>query len=157
MGEDWPAPPAWLALDVTPRRVRRGQPVTIELNAPLPKLRLHDYELGLACLAHFAGVASTGEVADVGGQFRLDRQQLVWQDFRRIPGAVDEPPAPPPDGAPYVYEGADFTLDPLAIAIAPDAPYSYEGDLLSFYWAVWLRVRGRVLRPTAYVPLTVDP
>ena len=89
---------------------------------------------------------------------RLDRQQLVWDDFRRIPDTADEPePQPRPDDAPYVYEGADFTLDPLTIDIPADAPYSYEGDVLSFYWAVWLRVRGRVLRPTAYVPLVIEP
>ena len=39
----------------------------------------------------------------------------------------------------------------------PDAPYSYEGDVVSFYWGVWLRREGRVLDREAYVPLAVEP
>jgi hypothetical protein len=156
MGEPWPAPPDWLELDVAPRRLRRGAAVTVALRAPLAKLRLDDYELGLACLAHYATVESTHE-GDAPGRFRMDRQQLVWEDWHAIPGAAEEQAAPPGDEAPYAYPGETSAPGPLRLAVPPDAPYSYEGDLLSFYWAVWLRARLRPLRPTAYVPLVVEP
>jgi hypothetical protein len=86
----------------------------------------------------------------------MDQQRLVWEQWHPIPTHEEEPAAQPGE-APYVYPGESFVLGPLELAVPPDAPYSYEGDLLSFYWAVWLRERLRVLSPTAYVPLVVDP
>jgi hypothetical protein len=117
-----------MRLDVSPRRLRRGEAVTVSLGADHD---LHDHELGLACLAHYASTGKTAEVGELGGRFRADAQALEYEEW---------------------HEPADTEL-----RVPADAPYSYEGDLLSFYWAVWVRARNGGLNPIAYVPLTVDP
>jgi hypothetical protein len=117
-----------MRLDVSPRRLRRGEAVTVTFSADHD---MSDHQLGLACLAHYAATATTHEVGELGGRFRADAQALEHEDW---------------------HEPADVEL-----RIPEDAPYSYEGDLLSFYWAVWVRKRGSGLTPLAYVPLTVDP
>ena len=66
------------------------------------------------CLAHHAAVAKTTEPGDVGGRFRADRQVRLFEEWR---------PLGP---------------EPFALTVPLDAPYSYEGDLLSFYWGIWL-------------------
>jgi hypothetical protein len=117
-----------MRLDVSPRRLRRGEAVTVTFGADRD---LSDHELGLACLAHYATTAKTSEVGDFGGRFRTDAQALEYEQWH-----------PPADAE---------------LRVPADAPYSYEGDLLSFYWGVWVRARHGGLRPVAYVPLTVDP
>jgi hypothetical protein len=131
----WPAPPEWMRLEVAPRRLRRGEAVTVTFTARTDELAARPYELGLACLAHYASTAKTDEVGDFGGRFRADVQALEHAEWHRL---------------------TDAALT-LALQVPVDAPYSYEGDLLSFYWGVWVRVRERGLRPDAYVPLVVDP
>jgi hypothetical protein len=124
----WPPPPEWMRLDVSPRRLRRGEAITVTFNADRD---LSGHELGLACLAHYASTGKTAEVGELGGRFRADAQALEYEDW---------------------HEPADIEL-----RVPADAPYSYEGGLLSFYWAVWVRRRGSELKPVAYVPVTVDP
>jgi hypothetical protein len=124
-----------MQLDVAPRRLRRGEAVEISFNAQADALAARPYELGLACLAHYASTAKTQEVGDFGGRFRADVQALEHEQWHRL---------------------SDPALS-LVMQVPTDAPYSYEGDLLSFYWGVWVRVRERGLNPDAYVPLVVDP
>jgi hypothetical protein len=127
----WPEPPDWLRLEVEPRRLARGGNVTVTLDAP--QERIAGRELGLGCLAHHAGVHKTGEGGEAGGRFRMDRQTMTYADWR--PAGDSE---------------FEFT-------VPPDAPYSYEGDVVSFYWGIWLRAEGRVADREAYVPLVVEP
>ena len=133
----WPEPPDWLELTVEPRRLTRGGTVVATLEARPHELFSHSRELGLGCLAHRAGRFRTGEIGDVGGRFRMDRQDLVHADWRRLT--------------------RDNFAAPFEFAVPADAPYSYEGDVVSFYWAVWLRREFRVLDREAYVTLVVDP
>jgi hypothetical protein len=130
----WPEPPDWLQLEVEPRRLARGGTITATLEAPADELATHARELGLGCLAHHASRHKTGEFGDAGGRFRIDRQALVYADWRPVTG-------------PQVVE---FT-------VPEDAPYSYEGDVVSFYWAVWLRAELRVVDREAYALVWVDP
>ena len=133
----WPEPPDWLQLAVEPRRLRRGGTVTVTLEAPYEEIADHPRELGLGCFAHYADTSKSGEGGDAGGRFRLDRQTMAWGDWRLLEPSEE-------------YE-------PFVFTVPPDSPYSYEGDVVSFYWGVWLRREARVLDPEAYVPLVVDP
>ena len=133
----WPEPPDWLELQVEPRRLVRGESVTVLVEAPADALLEHRRELGLGCLAHRAGVQKTGEIGDAGGRHRMDRQDLVYDDWRLL-----------------TRENA---ADPFEFLVPADAPYSYEGDVVSFYWAIWLRREFRVLDREAYVVLVVEP
>jgi hypothetical protein len=103
----------------------------VKLTAPEDKLV--ERELGLGCLAHHAGTEGAGDGGGPGGRFRMDRQTLSYADWR------------PADNAEFEF------------SVPPDAPYSYEGDVVSFYWGIWLRREGRVLDREAYVPLVVEP
>ena len=67
----------------------------------------------------------------------MDRQDLVYDDWRLL-----------------TRENA---ADPFEFLVPADAPYSYEGDVVSFYWAIWLRREFRVLDREAYVVLVVEP
>ena len=134
----WPEPPEWLRLEVAPRRLARGGTVTVTIDAPYDQIADHPRELGLACLAHHAGSHKTGEGPGVGGRFRVDRQTLTHADWRLL-------------------EPSEEGYAPFEFVVPPDAPYSYEGDVVSFYWAIWLRAEARVLDREAYVPLVVEP
>jgi hypothetical protein len=125
----WPEPPDWLRLEVEPRRLARGESIAVSVEAPEGELA--GRELGLGCLAHHAGSHGTSEGGDAGGRFRMDRQTMTYADWRPL-------------------ENTEFT-------VPPDAPYSYEGDVVSFYWGIWVRAEGRVLDREAYVPLVVEP
>ncbi|HWM09327.1 MAG TPA: hypothetical protein VNO82_08275 [Solirubrobacteraceae bacterium] len=131
----WPEPPDWLRLEVEPRRLARGGTVTVAFDAPHDRIAEYPRELGLACLAHHAGRFKTGEVGNPGGRFRVDRQDVVCADWRLLDDAEGE---------------FEFT-------VPGEGPYSYEGDVVSFYWGVWLRAEARVLDREAYVAVVVDP
>jgi hypothetical protein len=131
VSEAWPPLPDWVDLDVTPRRLRRGAEVTVALRA-LELIDGHDRELGLVCVAHHATIGKTTDGIDPGGRFRSDAQSRVFEDWRPLGPAA------------------------LALTVPADAPYSYEGDLLSFYWGIWVRV-VRQQKPDGYVPLVVEP
>jgi hypothetical protein len=131
----WPEPPEWLQLEVEPRRLRRGETVAVTMRADRERLGERRRELGLACLCHHAGGFKTREVGDAGGRFRVDRQDVVCDDWRLVE-----------------HDEGRFEF-----TVPQDGPYSYEGDVVSFYWGIWLRPEAKVLDREAYVPLVVDP
>lgn len=129
----WPEPPDWLELEVSPLRLRRGGTVTVTLRAPIEEIADHPRELGLGCLAHHAARSLVGE-----GRFRIDRQDMVHDDWRLL-------------------EPSEEGFEPFEFTVPDDGPYSYEGEVVSFYWGIWLRAERRVLDREAYVALIVDP
>lgn len=102
--------------------------------APAERLAERTYEIGIGCLAHYAVVAKTGELPDVGGRFKTYRQTFIHADWRPLVAG-----------------------EPTVLRVPPDAPYSYEGDVISFYWGVLVRSSYRQLAVDAYVPLAVAP
>jgi hypothetical protein len=102
--------PAWLRLDVADGAVRRGEAVRLRWDAGEPAA---DHELRLALVVHHKIRVTTLEL-DVPGQFGAERQ--VWEIHDR---------APLPDGA-------------ARLRVPGDAPYSYPGTVLAFFWGVAL-------------------
>jgi hypothetical protein len=124
----WPPPPAWIELTAEPRRVRRGG--TVEVTARVLYAGYQDREIGLVCVAHHAALAKTTDGVDPGGRFRMNRQTVLSAEWRPLGTHTFEVPA--------------------------DMPYSYAGDLLSFYWGIWVREEPAD-RPEGYLPLAVEP
>jgi hypothetical protein len=122
----WPPPPGWIELTAEPRRIRRGD--SVEVSARVLHAGYQDREVGLVCLAHHATMGRTTDGTDPGGRFRVNRQTRLAEEWR--------------------------TLGIHSFEVPAGMPYSYEGDLLSFYWGVWLRDEDRL---EGYVPLVVEP
>ena len=106
----WPPMPAWLRLDVAKSPVRRGDAVRLRWVVDEPAA---DHELRLALVVHHKIRVTTLEL-DMPGQFGAERQ--AWAIHDRAPLAGGEGRLRVPD----------------------DAPYSYPGTVLAFFWGVAL-------------------
>jgi hypothetical protein len=106
--------PAWLRLDVTPAPVRRGEALRLRWTAAEP---VDGHELRLALVVHHKVELSTLDV-DVPGRFGAERQ--LWSIAGRAP-----------------LDGDEARLRPAA-----DAPYSYAGTVLGFFWGIALARAG---------------
>ena len=130
MAQDFPPPPDWARFALSSPRLRRGETLRVQLELDPGREGL---ELGFACLAHHAQVETTWD-GDVPGRVRNDRPSLREQEWVPVAPGLDE----------------------HAFAVPAEAPYHYEGELLSFYWALHLRAAGTP-DLLAYVPVTVLP
>jgi len=84
-------------------------------------------EVGLICTAHFdyrSGVSASAGDPGSGPRSRMVGERTVWEAWQPVES----------DGSPV----------PIELSIPPEAPYSYEGDVLSFSW---LLVARSVARP----------
>jgi hypothetical protein len=107
--------PAWLRIDAAPQPLRRGETLRLRWDADEPA---GDHELRLALVVHHKVKLSTLDL-DVPGQFGAERQ--LWSIADRTPL----------DG-----EGA------ARLRVPADAPYSYAGTVLAFFWGVALARAG---------------
>jgi hypothetical protein len=102
--------PAGLRLDVAAGPMRRGEAVLLRWAADEPA---GDLELRLALVVHHKIRATTPEL-DVPGQFGAERQ--VWA----------------------IYDRASLADGEGRLRVPGDAPYSYPGTVLAFFWGVAL-------------------
>jgi flagellar biogenesis protein FliO len=132
-------PVSHLRLDVHPLEVSRGQPVTARLTInDLAKVGDHELRVGLVCTEWYD----------------LQRADLN-PDTAAITRTVTE--------SSVAYEQwttIEHTAEPQAVTlqVPPDAPFSYEGTVLTYAWRVTARelVRRRT-DPTVDVPIWVTP
>jgi hypothetical protein len=102
--------PAWLRLDVADGAVRRGDAVRLRWDCEEPGA---NHELRLALVVHHRIRVTTLEL-DVPGQFGAERQ--AWAVHDRAPLAGGEG----------------------RLRVPGDAPYSYPGTVLAFFWGIAL-------------------
>jgi hypothetical protein len=123
--------PACLRLDAAGGTVRRGDAVRLRWaidEAP------EDHELRLALVVHHKRRASTLEGLGPDGRFGVEQQ--VWAVHDRAPLADGE----------------------AQLRVPADAPYSYPGTILAFFWGVALAAPGTpVDRPLGWAALRVLP
>jgi hypothetical protein len=114
MSAAWPPMPAWLRLDVAPARVARGASVRVRWAASDAP---DGHELRLALVVHHKVKLTTLDL-DVPGKFGAERQ--LWQ----VPDRV-------------ALDGEEARL-----RVPDDAPYSYPGTVLAFFWGIALARSG---------------
>jgi hypothetical protein len=102
--------PAWLRVDAAVDPVRRGEAVRLRWEADEPA---EGHELRLALVVHHKVKLTTLDV-DIPGQFGAERQ--LWAIYDRAPLADRE----------------------ARLRVPGDAPYSYPGHVLAFFWGVAL-------------------
>jgi hypothetical protein len=102
--------PAWLRLDVADAPVRRGEAVRLRWAAEQPAA---DHELRLALVVHHKIRVRTLEL-DVPGEFGAERQLWAIRDRAALAGGE------------------------ARLRVPEDAPYSYPGTVLAFFWGVAL-------------------
>ncbi len=119
-----------VTVDAEPERTRRGTSVQASARADR---EVGDLELGIVCTVFYDKTVSSGSR---GRSRRATRSSTVFE--RWVPAAV---------GA----FGSAVRVD-----VPGDAPYSYEGDCISFAWSLRARRAGR-RRTTAPQPLWVEP
>jgi hypothetical protein len=111
--------PEWLRVELAPSSVRRGERVRVRWEADeAPDGR----ELRLMLVVHHAHrrQARGSDAADPPGQAVLERQLHVVHDRAALGPAGDA----------------------LTLRVPPDAPYSYPGRILAFFWGVALAHAG---------------
>jgi hypothetical protein len=130
-----------LTVTVDRDRARRGERVTATVHSTLEQ----PVEVGLVCRVHFddivrtrtqAGTRLPGGTRSPGGSTRTVSEALVWETWA---------------AAPQAGLGASH-----AFTLPADQPYSHEGEVLSFAWAVVARREGR-RRLSAPAPVWVAP
>jgi hypothetical protein len=126
VSRSWPPLPGWVELTAEPRRLRRGG--SVEVSAQVRFAGYADREIGLVCVAHHAAIGTTTDGTDPGGRFRVHRQTRLHEEWRLL---------------------GTHTFD-----VPAEMPYSYEGEVLSFYWGIWLRDEERL---KGYLSLVVEP
>jgi hypothetical protein len=109
--------PAWLRVDAAPNPLPRGEALRVRWEADEPA---GGHELRLALVVHHKVKLSTLDL-DVPGQFGTERQ--LWWIADRTPLDGDG------DGA-------------ARLLVPADAPYSYPGTVLAFFWGVGLARDG---------------
>jgi hypothetical protein len=124
----WTAKARHVALTAWPDAVRRGDSVSVRVavERTVPAL-----EVGLVCREHYDAL-KTVHTADGRSKVRETSVADAYADWRpaqAIPGTED-----------------------VAFVVPLDAPYSYEGDAVSYAWRV--SVRGG--RRTLDVPIWVE-
>jgi hypothetical protein len=122
--------PAWLRLDAAPARVRRGESVRLAWAVEAPA---EGHELRLALVVHHKVKLTTLDL-DVPGKFGAERQLWAIQDRVALDGASTR------------------------LRVPADAPYSYPGTVLAFFWGVALaRAEDAVDEVLGWRPLQVMP
>ncbi|HTE60680.1 MAG TPA: hypothetical protein VK631_10055 [Solirubrobacteraceae bacterium] len=109
MAGAWPPMPDWLRVELARSSVRRGERVRVRWEADGTP---DGYELRLVLVVHHGGSDSMSPP----GQAVPERQVHVVHDRAALaPGR-----------------------DALSLRVPPDAPYSYAGRVLAFFWGVAL-------------------
>lgn len=146
-------PAEHLDLAVSPERRRRGDSVTAVLTiTDLAKVRRHDVEVGLVCTEwydeevdrvmdlgplgdDFLPIPSVG-ADDRGARQRVTREAIAYEEWVRVERT----------------RRAQTVTFPVPL----EAPYSHQGDCLSFAWRVEARQSDGPDRVTS-VPIWVAP
>jgi hypothetical protein len=115
----WPPMPEWLRVDLAPSSVRRGERVRVRWEADEPP---DGHELRLMLVVHHEHrlQARASDSVDPPGQAVLERRLHVVHDHAALTAAGDA----------------------LSLRVPPDAPYSYSGTILAFFWGVALARAG---------------
>ncbi len=117
-----------LAVTVDRQRVRRGEPLRVQVSSGEPTA-----ELGLVCRVHYDVLVHTDSGFDsVSSSNRVTSDATAWQSW--TPGG--------PGG--------------VTLTVPLDRPPSYEGNAVSFAWAVQARPSGGG-PPSDRVPVWVEP
>ena len=106
----WPPMPAWLRLEVADGAVRRGDAIRLRWATGAPEA---DHELRLALVVHHKIRLTTLEL-DMPGRFGSERQVWVIHDRAALAGGEAQ------------------------LRVPADAPYSYPGTILAFFWGAAL-------------------
>jgi hypothetical protein len=116
-----------------PAELRRGEDLDVRVSVADPERLESGAELGLVCVEYYS-VTRHSE----NSTYRDDAEATAYEDWRPIrPGQV----------RPYER-----------FQVPADAPYSHEGEYLSYNWSVRVR-EPRAMRPDARVdqPIWVSP
>ena len=117
MAAVWPPMPEWLRVDLAPSSVRRGERVRVRWEADEPP---DGHELRLMLVVHHEHRAWGSDSVDPPGQSVLERRLHVVHDHAALAPAGDA----------------------LSLRVPGDAPYSYPGRILAFFWGVALAHAG---------------
>jgi hypothetical protein len=123
-------------LAARPIEARRGQELEAAIRIGDPSAAAGDIEIGLVCTAHYdRWTQSSGPDTS---RRRVTAQGIAYEDWREVPAALGS--------------------QQVRFAIPPDAPFSHEGECLSFAWRVTARTHAAMARdPRHDVPLWVAP
>ena len=114
MAGAWPPMPEWLRVELASSAVRRSERVRVRWNADGSP---DGYELRLVLVVHHRGSVTM----NAPGQAVPERQVHVVHDRAALAPAGDA----------------------LSLRVPADAPYSYAGRILAFFWGVALARAGR--------------
>jgi hypothetical protein len=113
---------------------RRGEEVRARLRITDPAKAAEKVELGLVCMEIYDHEVSTGK----GGTQRQTSEAVGWQAWRPV-----DPSSP---------------IQEMTFTIPESAPFSYEGDAVSYAWRVSAREDRRARRdPHTDLPIWVAP
>lgn len=125
---------AHLTLTSGAEEYSRGQTVQARLRVADAAKLADDTEVGLVCMEYYDTEVSTGQ----GQRSRGTREAVVWETWQAV------------DSAQQIQE--------LAFTVPPDAPFSHEGDAISFGWRLSARENRRArVDPRTDEPVWVHP
>ena len=115
-------------LRITPPtgEARRGEKIDVELTVVDPR-RLSDVEVGLVCTEYYDVEVETTSTDSQG--------HTTTSSSRETRDAIAHEAWVPVEGA--------MGVQTVRLSIPPEAPFSYEGDCLSFRWEVVARAHKR--------------
>ncbi|MFN8130191.1 MAG: hypothetical protein U0R70_01440 [Solirubrobacteraceae bacterium] len=123
-------------LAARPIEAQRGQDIEAAIRITDPAAASGDVEIGLVCTAYYDRWAR--EASGDAARRRVTAEGIAYEDWREVPATL---------GAQQVR-----------FAIPPDAPFSHEGECLSFAWRVTARTHAALARdPHHDVALWVSP
>ena len=133
----WKKAARHLQVSVSPGQVGRGQPVSVRLDVVVALPAEATVEVGLVC----------SEIYDYIEVIRTQQGRSRSRSTKVVDAYAEWMPAQPTGGS-----------QQFGFTVPYDAPYSYEGDCVSYAWRVTARERKEIGRdPVRDVPIWVRP